>query len=213
MAYVDWLIRGPKLSGCNCNYGCPCEFNAPPTYDVCEGLEAMAIEEGHFGQVRLDGLRFASTYRWPGAVHLGHGVAQAIIDERADKAQREALLAILSGKEQAPTTVFNVYGSTVERELEPIFAPIAFEWDEKRKRGRFSVPGVAEFAAEPIRNPVTGADHPAKIVLPRGFEFREAEMLSSSFKGTGALRFDHAGRYGFMARVAYGPYGLIEEKR
>lgn len=213
MAYIDWLIRGPKLAGCNCNYGCPCEFNAPPTYEVCEGLEAMEIEEGHFGSVRLDGLRFAALYRWPGPVHRGGGTVQGVIDARANEAQREALLAILSGKEQEPTTVFNIYGSTVERELEPLVATIEFEWDAKRRRGRFSVPEVAEFVAEPIRNPVTGAEYPARIVLPTGFEFREAEMLSSSFEGFGALRFAHAGRYGFMTRVAYGPYGLIEEKR
>ena len=47
MAYVDWMIKGPKIASCNCDYGCPCEFNAPPTHDVCEGLEAMEIEEGY----------------------------------------------------------------------------------------------------------------------------------------------------------------------
>ena len=59
MAYVDWKITGKKIGACNCNYGCPCEFNAPPTYGVCEGLEAMEIEEGYFGDVRLDALAYA----------------------------------------------------------------------------------------------------------------------------------------------------------
>ncbi len=57
MAYVDWMIKGPKIASCSCDYGCPCEFNAPPTRAPCEGLECMRIEEGYFADVRLDGLR------------------------------------------------------------------------------------------------------------------------------------------------------------
>ena len=63
MAYVDWMIRGPKIASCNCDYGCPCEFNAAPTNAICEGLEAMEITEGYFGDLRLEGLRFAAAYR------------------------------------------------------------------------------------------------------------------------------------------------------
>jgi hypothetical protein len=85
MAYVDWMIKGPKIVTCNCNYGCPCEFNAPPTREVCEGFDAMEIEEGYFGDVRLDGLRFAGTYHWPGPVHEGNGVVQGVIDGRASR--------------------------------------------------------------------------------------------------------------------------------
>ena len=59
MAYVDWMIKGPKISSCSCNYGCPCEFNALPTHDVCEGLEALRIDGGFFGDLRLDGIVIA----------------------------------------------------------------------------------------------------------------------------------------------------------
>ena len=31
MAYVDWMIKGPNIGGCNCADGCPREFNALPT--------------------------------------------------------------------------------------------------------------------------------------------------------------------------------------
>ena len=61
MAYVDWMIKGPKVASCNCSYGCPCEFNARPTNDVCEGLEAQRIDQGYFGDVRLDGIVFAAS--------------------------------------------------------------------------------------------------------------------------------------------------------
>ena len=213
MAYVDWKIRGKKMSACNCNYGCPCEFNAPPTNEICEGLEAMEIEEGYFGETRLDGIKFAALFSWPGPVHEGGGTAQGIIDEAASEAQREALFKILDGEEQELTTAFNIYGSTIVKEFDPVFTTIDFVWDYENRTGSFSIPNVAECRFEPIRNPVTGAPHRAQIVLPEGFEFRTAEMASSTFKGTGDIQFDHADRYGFFTYAAYGPYGVIEEKR
>ncbi len=210
MAYVDWIIKGPNIASCNCDYGCPCEFNAPPTHDVCEGLEAMQIDEGYFGDVRLEGLRIAAAYRWPGPVHEGGGIVQGFIDERADDAQRDALVTILSGLEQEPTTAFNIYGSTIETEYDPVFGPINMQYDMEARTGSFAVPGHLEMSLEPIRNPVTGAPHRAVIRLPEGFEFREAEMASGTFKGTGEIKFENSKCYGFLTIVAYGPYGVID---
>jgi hypothetical protein len=214
MAYVDWVIRGPKIGACSCNYGCPCEFNARPTRAPCEGLEAHRIEQGHFGDVRLGGLIVGARYRWPGAVHEGHGVVQGFIDERATPAQRDALFAILGGKEQEPTTVFNIYASTIEKELDPIFAHIEFACDLDARAGRLRVPGVVDLTLAPIKNPVTGKAHFAQIVLHTGFEFRAAEMASADFSSTGPeLAMAHRKVYGVMWYAAYGPYGIIEDSR
>jgi hypothetical protein len=210
MTYVDWMIKGPKVGGCNCAYGCPCEFNAPPTHGACEGLECMEIEEGHFGDLRLDGLLVGAAYYWPGAVHEGGGKAQGYIDERASEDQVDALFKILGGEEQEPTTPFNIYGSTIESELDPVFAPIEFACDLEQRTARFVVPGHLEFSAEPIRNPVTGARHFAQIRLPNGFEYREAEMASGRFQGFKDWNFQHSDCYGVMWYAAYGPRGIIE---
>jgi hypothetical protein len=210
MAYVDWLLKGPKIASCNCDYGCPCEFNGRPTRGVCEGLEAQRIEEGHFGDVSLDGLVVGARYRWPGPVHEGGGVAQGIIDERASEDQRAALLKILGGQEQEPTTVFNIYGSTIAKELDPVFAPIEFACDIPARTGRLVVQDVMEMTIEPIRNPVTGLPHHAIIRLPEGFEFREAEVASGTFSGEGAeLGFRNRDCYAALTYVAYGPYGIV----
>lgn len=157
MAYVDWAIKGPKIASCSCDYGCPCEFNGKPTEGLCEGLECMLIEEGWFGDLRLDGLKVAAVYRWPGPVHEGGGVVRGFFDANADQAQIDALFTILGGKEQEPTTVFNIYGSTIAQELEPIFAPIEFHSDIEKRTGGFRIDGHLELELEPIRNPVTGA--------------------------------------------------------
>ena len=74
MPTIDWSIKGPHFVNCNCDYGCPCQFNALPTYRTCLAVVAWQIDEGHFGDVRLDGLCAINTYAWPGAVHEGDGV-------------------------------------------------------------------------------------------------------------------------------------------
>jgi hypothetical protein len=43
MATVDWSIKGPHFVNCNCDYGCPCQFNALPTYRTCLALVAWQI--------------------------------------------------------------------------------------------------------------------------------------------------------------------------
>lgn len=211
MAYADWMIKVKRLVACSCDYGCPCEFNALPTQGHCEGLEAFEVTDGHFEETRLDGLRFGGVYRWPGAVHEGKGSYLPIVDDSASEAQCEALFKILSGEEQEPTTLFNIYGSTMETEYDPIIAPIEFEWDLQARTGRFTVRDVLDASFDPIRNPVTGAPHRAIIRLPEGFEYRDAEMASSDFWSRDPLPQDYKNCFGFLTYAAYGPHGVIEE--
>ena len=76
MAHTSWSMKGAHLNNCNCAFGCPCDFNAPPTDGPCIGMAGMKIDTGHFGDVKLDGLCWAATYHWPAALHLGNGTIQ-----------------------------------------------------------------------------------------------------------------------------------------
>ena len=102
MTEIDWRIRGPEISTCNCNWGCPCQFNSLPTHGHCRAGVAMHIDEGHFDGTSLDGLRWAAMFAWPKAIHEGNGEALLILDEHADESQRGALLGILSGETSVP---------------------------------------------------------------------------------------------------------------
>ncbi len=209
MAYVDWMIKGNKVSSCNCNYGCPCEFYAPPTYGKCEGAEAMQIDEGHFGGIRLDGLRLALLTGWPGAIHEGDGVGQVIIDERADDAQRDALYKIASGDEQDPGTAFSIYASTMNEDYAALYKPIDMACDMEARTGHIRVDGIIDIEVEPILNPVTQQPHRVRLVLPQGFEFRDAEIASGSCSSSGDLNIDYQNRHAVFTEFAYGPHGVI----
>jgi len=137
----------------------------------------MEIEEGHHGDTRLDGLRVAGIFAWPGPIHEGRGEAVVVIDERATETQREALLRILGGEDTEPgATIFNVFAATLDKVNDPIFTGIDFEVDVDGRKARLNVPGVMEARGEPILNPVTGEEHKIRIDLPHGFEYARAEV-------------------------------------
>ena len=185
---VEWRVKATELVNCNCAYGCPCQFNALPTYGDCRAAIGYQIEEGHFGAVQLAGLRMAMLVSWPGPIHLGNGTMQLIIDERADAGQRDALVKIMTGQETDDmATVWWVFSTMSPNKLEPLFRPIEVDIDVEARRGRFRVPGIVETVGEPIRNAVTGAEHRARIDLPHGFEYRVAEMGSATTRATGAI--------------------------
>lgn len=210
---TPWEIKAREFANCNCSYGCPCQFNALPTKGFCEASVAMEIEEGHFGDVKLDGLRMGGIFQWPGPVHAGHGKCQPFVDERADAKQREAMLKIMSGQDTAPmATMFAVFSSTLEKVYEPIVAKIDFEVDVEARKGRYSVPGLVESVGEPIRNPVTGAETRARIDLPNGFEYEIAEIGSGTTKTQGNVLLDLKASYGQFAHLHLNNNGVIRHR-
>jgi hypothetical protein len=210
MAHVEWRIRGREFANCNCSYGCPCQFSAPPTHGNCRAAVGWLIDDGVFGTVKLDGLRAAGLYAWPGPVHEGKGTMQLIIDERASEEQREALLKIMNGEETADmATMWWVYAAMSPTKLEPLVEAIEFEVDVDARRARLVVPGVVESLGEPIRNPVTGAEHRARIDLPHGFEYRLAEVGSGRTNAPGPIKLDLADTYGQFARIHLSHAGVV----
>jgi len=188
MAAIPWSLKGPHLVSCNCDYGCPCQFLAPPTDGTCRAVVAWRIDEGHFGDIRLDGLKAAITYGWPGPIHKGDGSMQSIIDERANPEQRAALNAILQGEGAEPgTLMLQIYRAMCSTVHDTLYREIQLEVDPDERTGRLAVPGLLETTVEPIRNQVTGAVHRARIDLPNGKEFNLAEVASGTTRATGIV--------------------------
>src|SRR5438093_9848552 len=180
-----WRMAGEEVAGCNCDWGCPCQFNALPTKGRCDGVAGHLIREGHFGAVSLDSVRFVELFWFPGPVHEGNGTYQLIVDEGATAEQKRAIQDITSGAEGGMP--FEIYAAVTPNKLEPLSATIAFESDREGRKAIVRVTGLVDLQIEPIRNPVTGEEHRARIVLPDGFEFKEAEVAN-----TAALRVQSA---------------------
>ena len=210
MAFTEWSIKGKEFANCNCSYGCPCQFNALPTHGNCKAASGFQIDEGRYGDVKLNGLRTAGLYAWPGAVHEGNGTMQLIIDEQADDRQRDALIKIMTGQDtKEMATMWWVFAAMCPNKLTPLFKPIKFEVNVDARRARLVIPGVVETVGEPIRNPVTGAEHRARIDLPHGFEYRMAEIGSGRTKATGEIKLDLENTYGQFANIHLSHAGVV----
>jgi hypothetical protein len=182
MTDVKWAIKAGEFTNCNCSYGCPCQFNGLPTHGDCRAVVGMQIDEGYHGNVRLDGLKFAGIFSWPGAIHEGHGEAAVFIDERATE---------------------------LEKTHHPIFTKVDFEVDVDARRARLVVPGMVETRGEPILNPVTGKEHRVRIDMIGGFEYELAEIGRGWSKTTQPIVCELNDSYGQFASIHLCQSGIV----
>ena len=210
MAFVEWRWQGTQISNCNCSVGCPCQFNALPTNGDCRAYMFGQIDQGTFGKTRLDGLRFGGLFAWPGPIHMGNGEAMPVIDERADKDQRAAIEAILMGKETEPgSLITQVFSTTLVKAHPTQYKAIDLKIDEKAGTASIRIPGILDASAEPIKNPMTGAPHRARLTLPTGFEYQEAEFVTGTGKSQGPIKLDFTATHAHIAKMNWSTRGVV----
>lgn len=199
---VKWNFEADFIQACNCDYGCPCEFSAPPTKGHCDGMGAWRINRGNYGDVKLDGLGVAFAAHWPKAIHEGGGTCGLMFDERASPQQREALLTICSG--QAGGMPFEIIVTTFSKLLEPQYVPFKFNFDGRNSS--VQVGSLMNVAVEPIKNPVTGQPESVRIEHSTGFIFKEAECVSAAKMdvNVGELKFSYPNKAAFVTQIKYG---------
>ena len=200
-APLSWVFDADYLQACNCDYGCPCEFSAPPTPGFCEGTGAWLIKTGHCGNVSLDGLGLAFAAHWPKAIHLGGGTVSIFIDERANQEQREALENIAFGKLSG--LLFEILATTFTKVLPTAFVPFEVHLDGRNSTAR--VGDQILFGLEPVKNPVTGDPEFVRIEHATGFIFKGAEVVSARDirVSSGSINFQYSNKAGFVTEVHY----------
>ena len=193
-----WHVSGDVLIACNCDFGCPCNFNARPSKGFCEGGWIWMIEKGHLGEVTLDGLGVALFARWPGAIHDGGGRATSYVDARAGDAQRQALTRMLRGEVGGP---FGLFIKTYQL-APPVFAP--FDVQLAGHGSRATIGDRISLGLQKIRNPVSNAEVHPEVVLPEGLVVKRGAMAASSvFQVNDELGYDHSGQYAAFGRFEY----------
>lgn len=195
---TQWKLKGTLLIACNCDFGCPCNFNALPSTGDCEGQWLWHVEDGTFGDVRLDGLSWTITADWPSAIHEGGGRAICMYDERADDDQRAAIEALVRGGNGGPWGVFiNTYELV---DVKPL--PLDIQVDGLSSRAKFG--DVMELEFDSIRNPVTGDEVHPGAVLPEGLVCKEMSFgATKKFRVNDGVAFDHSGQYAAFAPFEY----------
>ncbi len=211
---TPWEIHAILVANCNCAYGCPCQFDALPTYGTCEAADGFLIEKGFYGGVSLDGLSVGMLAKWPGPIHQGNGERLIIIDDQTTEKQRNALEKIVSGEDTDElATIFWVINAMTTTRHETLYLPIKIEADIEARRGHVIVDGVFELNVEPIKNPITDKEHRARIEIPDGFEFTIAEMASGSLKTHSEIDLpNNIGTHSHLAELHLNNSGIISQK-
>ena len=140
-----WMIRGVQFVNCNCAWGCPCQFGAKSTNGFCEGFVSVILKKVISTIQSWMGFNWVAIGKFPGEIAEGNGHLQAIIDERADGAQREAMGKILRGESTAPgATHFYIFNSMASEVLDPLYAPIEVSIDVDARQANVRAPVLSK---------------------------------------------------------------------
>ena len=149
MAEQQWTMLGEYMESCNCDYLCPCIYTnpqGPVTHDHCTAALVFRIDAGRYGDMTLDGLKFALVIRSGKVMADGNWIFAGIVDERANDAQRQALAAIVSGEAGGPPGFIREHLVGEFRGV--AFKPIEFNLDGLKRST--VIPDVLSFEIEGV---------------------------------------------------------------
>jgi hypothetical protein len=195
----QWKLKGDYFESCNCDAACPCIFLGPPTQGDCTVLVAWHIDDGNFGDTRLNGLNTVLAVHSPGHMLQTKWKAALYLDERATQEQRDSLTKIFAG--QAGGHLANV-AACVGEVLGVKAVPIDYRAEGRRRS--LSVKGLADLEIEGVPGQ-NGADvtvtAPPFCIVP-GIPSVVAKSKRLSYRDYG-YQWELSDRNGFYSAFAY----------
>ena len=149
MPVPKWSLSGEYMESCNCDYLCPCIYTNPQeeaTHDHCIAVMVFRIDEGSFGETKLDGLKFALVIRSGKVMADGNWIFAGVVDERAGEAQRRALATIVGGQAGGPPAFIRENLVSDFRGI--AYKPIEFDLDGLKRST--VIPDVLSFEIEGV---------------------------------------------------------------
>jgi hypothetical protein len=193
-----WRLKGKGYEFCNCQPGCTCNFSGFPTSPdgSCKAAVGTHITEGQCGDVDLRDIKAVAIFDWPKAIHDGGGKAVFVVPPAVSEEQLGCLAQIFTG--QLGGMPWAILGTTFEV-VGVVRAEV--EIDDDGINSGIRIPGVGEAKGTALKNPVTGEDHFAAIVLDTGFIWSrgdcgqgtfdvEAEGIHLSFENSNWIYYD-----------------------
>jgi hypothetical protein len=176
---THWQMSGNGYEFCNCDFGCGCNFGGFPNSKdgSCRALVGLDIAQGRCGDVMLDGIKCAAIVEWPKAIHDGGGKCVFVVDPSTTDEQIGVLAQIFGGK----------LGGMPWELLGPTFEVVGLEKvkitiEGHGRKSVFKMEGIGEGRGDTFKNPVTGTEHLADLVLPDGFIWTRGECGVGTFK-------------------------------
>ena len=158
----NWSLKGNYFEACNCEVGCPCVFLSAPTDGECTALVAWHIDQGSFGDVKVDGLNVALAVYSPGHMAKVKWKVALYLDDKANEAQRGALTQIFAGQAGGHPAML---ASHIGEVLGVKTTPMTFQASGKKRT--LSMGNIGEAVIESIEGQggaeVTVTNHPLCI--------------------------------------------------
>lgn len=205
---TKWSFEADYLTACNCDWGCPCNFNARPTQGNCDGFGAWRIKKGVFGTTKLDGVAFVAVYFFPGLVEQGNATARLYVDAKSTPEQRKAIDAIYSGKHGGG--IFEIFATLVKKLHPTKVAKIEFNADVKNGTGWIKVENILEMESELLKYPDGMTIRPT-FTLPHGIEFKTGLATNAKrwWVRDEDLLATHQNKYAVVTTVKFSNEGCI----
>ena len=204
---AKWNLEVEYIQSCNCDYGCPCNFNGLPTHGNCEALVGYRVLDGKFNDTVLDDVVFAEGCWWPKAIHQGGGTGALYVDSNATDQQVAAIEEIFSGRHGGG--FWEVFPRTWKK-THPT-KRVKMDWSFRGHESHFKLDGIGECRSSHIKNPVTQEEFEGVIFLPHGITWKKADITNIEhwWLKDGDLNFDHKNVAGFTTIAKYDEKGCI----
>jgi hypothetical protein len=199
---TSWRMRGDVMEACSCATTCPCNFGSDPTPLPCEVVIGWRIQDGNYGNTRLDGLSVVLYGRIPGNVFQGNWTVGVYLDQRASQPQAQALGDIFAGNAGGwPAMLSSLIGNL----LPPKQVPIQFQTVDGEHN--ITIPGLLEVGSERVSSPLPGQPPLDPKVSDLAVPFytgsvnvRRSRTLRLSDPG---MSFQYAGRSSLVGQFDY----------
>lgn len=194
-----WAAAGSYFEACNCEIACPCVFLSAPTTGECGVLIGWHIEKGQYSTVRLDGLNVALAVRSPGHMLQVKWDAALYLDEKATKAQQDALTQIFAGQAGGePAALAPMIGKVLG------VSSVRIEFEAHGKHRRLRIPKIAEMEIEALAGQggkdVTLENHPLTAVPNQTAVVAKSKKLSYHDHG---LNWEVSSKNGLYSPFSY----------
>ena len=199
---TSWRMRGDVMEACSCATTCPCNFGSDPTPLPCEVVIGWRIQDGNYGNTRLDGLSVVLYGRIPGNVFQGNWTVGVYLDQRASQPPAQALGDIFAGNAGGWPAMLS---SLIANLLPPKQVPIQFQTVDGEHS--ITIPGLLEVGSERVPSPLPGQPPLDPKVNDLAVPFytgsvnvRRSRTLRLSDPG---MSFQYAGRSSLVGQFDY----------
>lgn len=179
MDKMNWHLQGEWFDVCSCSLPCPCTFAQAPTNGACLFTLVWQVHEGHFEDVRLDGLAVVALGEFAGNMWEENTDARMsvmfYIDAEGTRAQRDALEEIFRGNVGGwPGT----FGSLIGEVREVRYAPITFDAAEDLAYWRATVSDQVSVGAKALTGPTGDPTRRVQLINAPGAEVGPGQVAT-----------------------------------